>query len=284
MAEPSPTTEPSSSRSSDISLLRSGPSKPSNPFTFPRGDITIKVTVDGEILAGKVVSGAMSLASPVWDMFLHPPWAGEGDSPVTEIDFSEDDSEALLILLRIVHFQTKLVPTSFSGSILPLYNLGHLCEEYDCHHIVQFLLKGWCKWLTDINLRLYAGDTRRKAYIAWAFGSIDVFRDLGKTLVRKCRVQENGTLEDDERILPDKLLGSIQAAREATLKMLLNIPYKLLTKSESSNQACCRDDRCNTQLHDNIVSALEKCNLWPKKKPRDILDSVATIAELIDGI
>ena len=65
MAEPSPTKESSSLRRSDISLLRSGPPKLSNPFTFPRGDVTIKVTVYGDMIEGKVVSGAMSLASPV---------------------------------------------------------------------------------------------------------------------------------------------------------------------------------------------------------------------------
>ena len=65
MAESSPTKESSSLRSSDISILHSDPPKTSNPFTFPRGDVTIKVTVYGEIIEGKVVSGAMSLASPV---------------------------------------------------------------------------------------------------------------------------------------------------------------------------------------------------------------------------
>ncbi|KAH7411480.1 hypothetical protein BKA64DRAFT_704589 [Cadophora sp. MPI-SDFR-AT-0126] len=282
MAEPSQITKPSSSHSSNTSLLRGGPTKPDNPFIFPRGDVSIKVKVDGGIIVGKVVSGAMSLA--IWDMFLHPPWHSEDDSPVTNIDFSEDDSDALLILLRIVHFQNKLVPTSFQGSILPLYNLAHLCEEYDCHHLVWLFLNGWRKRLLDTALPLYAGDTRRKAYIAWAFGWADIFLDLGLTLVKKGRVQENGTLEDDEGILPDKLLESIQAVRESTLEKLLSIPYKHLRTLASTKKSNCNDDRCNAKLHENLVSALQERNLWPKKKPRDILDSISFIAGLIEDL
>ena len=72
----------------------------------------------------------------------------------------------------------------------------------------MFLLEGWSKRLIDKSIPLYAGDTRRKAYITWAFGFEDIFRELGQTLVKKCRVQENATLEDDAGILPDKLLGT----------------------------------------------------------------------------
>lgn len=129
----------------------------------------------------------------VWNKFLYPPWSSEGDDPVKELDFSEDDGEALLVLLRIVHFQFAKVPTSFKGSILPLYNIALLCEQYDCVHLTKFVVQGWCSRLSDTSLPLYAGDTRRKAYIAWAFGSVDIFLGLAKTLVLKCRIQANGT-------------------------------------------------------------------------------------------
>lgn len=139
-------------------------------------------------------------------MFLYPPWSMEGDGPVRDLDFTEADSEALLILLRIVHFKFCSVPTAFKGSILLLYNLALLFEQYDCTHL-KFLAHGWYKRLYDTELPWNAGDARRKTYIAWAFGSVRVFRELAKELVLKTRVQANGTLEDDDSILPEKLLG-----------------------------------------------------------------------------
>ncbi|KAG4429770.1 hypothetical protein IFR05_014748 [Cadophora sp. M221] len=54
MSQPAPMTELSSSRISDISLLRGSPVQ-GQPFSFPGGDVTIKVKFEGEILTGKVM-------------------------------------------------------------------------------------------------------------------------------------------------------------------------------------------------------------------------------------
>ncbi|KAH6696702.1 hypothetical protein BKA61DRAFT_682913 [Leptodontidium sp. MPI-SDFR-AT-0119] len=245
MAEPTSMTEPSSSQTSDRLLLRGGMPTQKNPFNFDGGDITINAIFNGKAMKGKVVSGSMASASSVWNKFLYPPWSSEGDDPVKELDFSEDDGEALLVLLRIVHFQFAKVPTSFKGSILPLYNIALLCEQYDCVHLTKFVVQGWCSRLSDTSLPLYAGDTRRKAYIAWAFGSVDIFLGLAKTLVLKCQ--------------------SVQKIRDTTLKKLLAIPYNQATKS-------------------SLVSELGKRNLWPRKKTGDIVDSVTTIAGLVGDL
>ncbi|KAH7355424.1 hypothetical protein BKA65DRAFT_475863 [Rhexocercosporidium sp. MPI-PUGE-AT-0058] len=224
-AEHASVIELSRSRTSDMSLRRVTPPQ-ENPFSFDGGDVTIRVTFNDEVIRGKVVSGCMASASSVcnfpiqdfhdssylrglranhvhecqvWKMFLYPPWSSEGGGPVKELDFSDDDGEALLVLLRIVHLQFTSVPTSFKGSILPLYNIALLCKQ-------------------------------RKAYIVWAFGSVTIFRQLAKNLVLKSRIQANGTLESDDSILPGKLVESVQRIREDTLKKLLAVPYAQATK------------------------------------------------------
>ncbi|KAK0119385.1 hypothetical protein ONS95_010837 [Cadophora gregata] len=284
MAEhtPHPATDTSSSRTSDISMLRPSSTGPENPFTFEGGDICITVNFHGEEMKGKVISGSMASASQVWKRFLFPPWCKEEDGPVKELDFKEDDGEALLTLLRIVHFQFAKIPTSFEASIKPLYDIAVLCEQYDCVSIVKPWTERWCVSLHDKSLPLFASDTRRKVYIAWAFGMADNFRHTAKTILEKCTAQEKGTLQDDEAILPEKLLESIQSIRENTLTQLLDIPYQHLQRCTKTSP--CGDKRCNPLIYGSLLLELGRRGLWPKKTPEEIKDSVTTIADLIRDI
>jgi len=69
----------------------------------------------------------MALASPVWAKFFFPPfgWSEqqiEQNLPVDDVDFSEDNQVALLILLNILHLNLrrfqKTSPCSSSGTSL----------------------------------------------------------------------------------------------------------------------------------------------------------------------
>jgi len=97
----------------------SGPLK-TDDFTFDCGDVDIKVKRSSEdtITVGKVSSSAMAMASPVWKKFVYSPFLriqGEHSTagiPVKELDFTEDDPSALLILLRVAHLRFGAVPVS----------------------------------------------------------------------------------------------------------------------------------------------------------------------------
>jgi hypothetical protein len=89
-------------------------------FTFDCGDVDIKVKLSSEdtITVGKASSSAMAMASPVWKKFVYSPLLriqGEHstrDVPIKELDFTEDDPLALLILLRVAHLRFRGVPLS----------------------------------------------------------------------------------------------------------------------------------------------------------------------------
>jgi hypothetical protein len=97
----------------------SGPLK-ADDFTFDCGDVDIKVKRSSEdtITVGKVSSSAMAMASPVWKKFVYSPLLriqGEHSTrgvPIKELDFTEDDPLALLILLRVAHLRFRGVPLS----------------------------------------------------------------------------------------------------------------------------------------------------------------------------
>lgn len=89
----------------------------------------------------------MAMASPVWKQFIFSPLlqkeqTATGDEErvapkpalcapyVEELDFSEDDGEALLLLLRYTHLQFKEIP-QFPDNTL-FRNVAILCDLYDC--------------------------------------------------------------------------------------------------------------------------------------------------------
>ncbi|KAF8849560.1 hypothetical protein BDZ45DRAFT_752627 [Acephala macrosclerotiorum] len=47
----------------------------------------------------------MDITSPLWKNFVYPPWNAAESGPVAELDFTEDDPNALLLLLQIIHFE-----------------------------------------------------------------------------------------------------------------------------------------------------------------------------------
>jgi hypothetical protein len=110
-----------------------------NPFMFPSGDVTLLTThpKTKQPLTGTVVSYALTLASPVWKKFLFPPWeTNDLESKPKQIDCTEDDSSALLILLNIAHLRFNEVPNGKLEYSL-LFEVAKLCDQYDCVNLVR---------------------------------------------------------------------------------------------------------------------------------------------------
>lgn len=175
-------------------------------------DSVIQVMYDGEICAGRVSSHAMALGSPVWEKFLFPPWSGSKEtqdlegrdvqtSPVQQLNFVEDDSEALLILLRIAHLQFKDIPVTLSyGQLL---NLATLVDQYDCIGIIRPWL---ATWLANEKAEWKAPGHECGLFIAWAFGRKEVFESLALKMVKEIGVDTNGvTLTSSGEPIPQPL-------------------------------------------------------------------------------
>lgn len=119
-----------------------------------RSDLFIRIKEsDGIPFVLKISSAAMSMACPVWDAkiswFVEQKIVYESQLPssvenatlpedfkkILCMDFTTDGRSALLILLRIVHYQFK----EFTLDPLPvelITDLAILCDQYDCAHLV----------------------------------------------------------------------------------------------------------------------------------------------------
>ncbi len=92
--------------------------------------------VDQETLV--VSSAVMRIASPVWRTMFDPQghfMESQRSFTHGEMDFPEDDPDALLCVLRIAHLQFRKVPETLDYA--ELLNLAIICDKYDTVAIVR---------------------------------------------------------------------------------------------------------------------------------------------------
>jgi len=201
-------------------------------FNFPQGNITITVKLNDETMYGHVSSAAMALASPVWKKFVFPPWQAKGASSQlelvndcmisesanlsstmkelhndsenmaksTSIDFSEDNAQALQLLLRIVHLQFDRLPISIDCKLL--FHLAELCDQYLCLNIVQPWLQRWIdeSHIVPNEFNNVIAPTQC-LFTYWTFGLDDDFRSLASRMVTATRFENGEYRTDDNHVL-----------------------------------------------------------------------------------
>ncbi|KAH6696697.1 hypothetical protein BKA61DRAFT_247940 [Leptodontidium sp. MPI-SDFR-AT-0119] len=136
-------------------------------FTFDGSDVEIKAIFQGLKVTGRVASQAMVLASPVWKKFIFPPWTVHtgADHQIKTIDFTEDDGCALLILLRLAHLQTTIIPLKLG--LDTLFQVAIQCEKYDCLLLLHLILS---TWIAAEQNEAVKDESGKWLYICWAFG------------------------------------------------------------------------------------------------------------------
>ena len=187
-----------------------------SPFQFDGGDVRAKATFNDETVTFKVSSHALSFASPVWKKFIFPPFpqitesssheskkskAVEAFSDI-ELNFTEDNTDALLILLQIAHLQFSDIPKTLPYETH--LGVAILCDQYDCRRLVKpwvqgWMRKGWNELWNELQLPCLEG----WLFIAWYFGRQKLFEELAMTYVLQMKVNTHGQrmIEDGWHIL-----------------------------------------------------------------------------------
>ena len=135
-----------------LSEIQDGQDDPATVYLVDDGDLRIHVAcsserkkrlkesdvplVDQETLV--VSSAVMRIASPVWRTMFDPQgrfMESQRSSTHGEVDFPEDDPDALLCILRIAHLQFRKIPETLNFA--ELLNLAIICDKYDTVAIVR---------------------------------------------------------------------------------------------------------------------------------------------------
>ncbi|KAH6680915.1 hypothetical protein B0J14DRAFT_696242 [Halenospora varia] len=284
MGEPTPTTT----------------STTQNPFIFPSGDVSIKVTYLNAPIIGLVSSSALKLASPVWAKFLFPPWTPQSSSPkpVEMIDCLEDDGMALFVLLNIAHLRFRMVPERLGYR--ELLGVAILCDQYDCAELVRPWLGTWM--CLEESQCLEVGQ-EQWLFIAWVFGREDTFSRLSFALVRSLQVDSAGKAvnRSDQKManpMPLRIIENILAVRRSTITSLLQVPYDCLTQFEAArNSTICNvsyqedtidehDPRkeCDAITYGSLTLGLARLGLFPRKDADEISISISELASSIQAL
>ncbi|KAE9371890.1 hypothetical protein N431DRAFT_341880 [Stipitochalara longipes BDJ] len=250
----------------------------------------------------------MSFASPVWKKFIFPPWKTvaakilaidpnsdlapdakkikmpgsdkkgreKGAVPAEEVDFTDDNGEALLILLRIAHLRFQDNPTTLPYQTL--LQVAVLCDQYQCINLVRPWLH---QWLADEELLSLQPRNENWLFIAWVFGREEVFKNLATKMVRgivpsnkSVHMTSIGPLSTRYKIsdpMPDGILDRIAAVRMEVITQLLGVAHARVEKCLQSKETLCRSDSYNARPEDcdaivlgSFVRGLQELNVLPK--------------------
>lgn len=256
-------------------------------------------------MVGSVSSQAMASACKVWKNFVFPPWAV---LPVEELDFTEDDSDALLILLRIAHSDFANVPTTVSYT--ELLNLAVLCDQYDCIEMTKNWIEGWLEGETILSIK---PGYENWLFIAWVFGRAKVFDDLAIHLVRTICIDEDGYCMNSQKKhlvgpFPPDIIGmfpsltehgsnanlnpeSICDVRIEVLHQLWNPMHQDFNRYENRQGPICpypgsRQNQldCDAKIHNSCKFVLMMLGLSPQKPRCEIWYSFNELCERLRGI
>lgn len=179
----------------------------SPPFEFPNGNILVAAkNGDGdERHLFKVSSNALCLASPVWNKLISYTSAQLGND--VRIEFTGDDTDAVLLLLYIAHLQFDKVPVELGYKTL--LQVAVLCDRYDCVALIRPWLESWMK---NEMAEALKKDQENWLFIAWVFGRLTVFEELSRRLVLDVTVTDGGCFVNGHKIedpMPPDILGKV---------------------------------------------------------------------------
>ncbi|KAE8374722.1 hypothetical protein BDV26DRAFT_269428 [Aspergillus bertholletiae] len=131
-----------------------------------------------------VSSKHLTLASPYFRQRLVPATADHRPVEKDVVPACVDDVDALLIMLDIIHGQTRKVPRFVTFH--KLFMIAVLVEHYECVEVMEAIAELWTENLKDEIPSVYSEDLVKWIGIAWIFQLDDLFLKTTRTVIRSC--------------------------------------------------------------------------------------------------
>ncbi|KAA8894531.1 hypothetical protein FN846DRAFT_1025010 [Sphaerosporella brunnea] len=164
------------------------------------------------------------------------------DGPVF-LSLEDDDPAVLLIILRALHSQIKLVPRSLP--LVSIVQAAVICDKYLLQEALQPIVRVW----TDGTLikSTIASCPEKWLLITWVFGPEKLFRDVSKSLIigASVDIQKGIVIGPDRRELPEALPTAIIERIKSSRELCINA---IRDEFHSLERRYLHEDVCTSKL------------------------------------
>jgi len=233
----------------------------------------------------RVFSQHLILASPVFMAMLQGSF-GEGqtlraDGRVT-IPLPEDDPNAMILILNVIHHRDRSVPTSISRKLMAQVLV--LVDKYQFSECLHFASKTWVQNLNRTELPYsFSSELMEWIYIAWVHNLETTFRASTRTAILTAThvIKERDVMGLS---IPSSVLERMNAQREERIQSMYDKFYRFLNRYKGTQhsydsqlkgapapreQACCRlkSAACDFYYLGRLLRLAMKQNAHPRPLP-----------------
>ncbi|PLB54143.1 hypothetical protein P170DRAFT_319011, partial [Aspergillus steynii IBT 23096] len=224
----------------------------------------------------------MILASPVFKRLLKGPWkegtelAKQGS---VEVVVDSWDSEALLILLNILHCRHRDLPHEMS--VEQLAKIAVITDYYDCHASVEIFTDMWVKSFRPASSDTPFNEMIMRLFIAWVFRRREAWDQVHIDVMK----WSQRSIHSFGLPFPDRLIGNapsprpnpvtygLNKGREDAMNTIIDSLHGSVTKlitstNEGENGFDKRCFDCGSSMLGALMKQMHSASLlWPRPMP-----------------
>ncbi|KAL0768349.1 hypothetical protein CaCOL14_009324 [Colletotrichum acutatum] len=217
-----------------------------------------------------VSSRHLALASRYFYAKLSGPWMEASVKHIDgcyHMDASDWDSDALLVLMQVIHGKTRSVPRRIDLEMLA--KLAFLVDYYDCHEVIEIYCPLWIESLRDTLPVYYGRDVVLWLLISYIFQQDDIFQQMTHVAISK----SVGPIRTMELPIPSGLVGKFSAfhilstvakfftdlvdwRRQDAVEFILEVLHSLLDSFRNETAGCSFE--CSSILLGALTKEMDK--------------------------
>ncbi|KXH37002.1 hypothetical protein CSIM01_00066 [Colletotrichum simmondsii] len=244
----------------------------------PEADLATEPEAPNEPIARYLVSSRhLALASRYFSAKLSGSWKEAAVKHIDgcyHMDATDWDSEALLILMKVIHGKTRSVPRQMDLEMLA--KLAVLVDYYDCHEVIEIYCPAWIGHLRNKLPVDYGRDMVLWLLISHVFQQDDIFQQMTQVAVLKSA----GPVRTMELPIPSSLVGKVSAfdslfivaeivaelvdwRRQDAVEFILEVLHRLLDSFRNETAGCSFE--CSSILLGALTKEMDKHTLLNPK-------------------
>ncbi|KAE8453983.1 hypothetical protein EG329_007759 [Mollisiaceae sp. DMI_Dod_QoI] len=213
-----------------------------------------------------VSSRHLMLASPVFKAMLRLDGFKEGhkleSAGKAEIPLPDDDPEALIILLDIIHGRNRRIPRQISLDLMTKVTI--LVDKYQMVEAAEVFSESWIEHLKMSIPTEYVTPEDQTAVhkwigISWVFGNRKEFQDMTMFVQRGCGSDLEEKIEEG-LLIPDIIIDTITQKRKDALFELYALVEQTIRRYQRQDIFCLRtrDVECRPSCDALLLGSLTR--------------------------